>query len=61
MKKIALIKNSVVVNVAVWDGASSWNPGDQYVKVDVTNISVSPGDLYDPKTGSFSKAPRDGD
>lgn len=26
MKRIAMIRNSVVENIAVWDGVSSWKP-----------------------------------
>lgn len=34
MKRIAVIKNGAVINIAVWDGVSVWSPsGDQTVDV----------------------------
>lgn len=35
MRRIAIIENGKVVNIAVWDGVSVWNPDAQ--TVDVTN------------------------
>ncbi len=35
MKRIAMIKESVVVNIALWDGETEWNP-EGFILVDVT-------------------------
>lgn len=58
MKKIAMILNGVVVNVSIWDGIVVWNPGNQYVLVDVTNLDPQPAIdwLYD---GSNFSPPTD--
>lgn len=47
MKKIALIRNGTVENIAVWDGISEWNPGKEYELVDVTETAVGIGYTYD--------------
>jgi hypothetical protein len=36
MKKIAMIRNGIVENVAIWDGISPWNPTD-FELVEVTD------------------------
>lgn len=47
MKRVALILNGRVENVALWDGESVWSWGS-YIAVDVTDLPiVSPGWLYD--------------
>lgn len=46
MKRIAMIKNGVVQNVALWDGTSEWSPSD-FTLVEVTDLSeVGPGFIY---------------
>lgn len=48
MKRIAMIKDGTVVNISVWDGVSPWNPGSQYVLVDITDLPhVDIGFTYD--------------
>jgi hypothetical protein len=37
MKKIAMILNGSVYNIAAWDGLSVWLPGEQFTLVDVTD------------------------
>lgn len=47
MKRIAMIKDNVVENVAALANDSLWNPGSEYVLVDVTKEpNVSSGMLY---------------
>lgn len=46
MRNIALVLDGIVVAIAVWDGESHWNPGEQYTLLDVTDYDVSPGDEY---------------
>lgn len=46
MKRIALIKNGIVQSIAVWDGTSLWNPGENFILIDVTDIFCGPGFLY---------------
>lgn len=36
MKRVALMKDGRVVNIALWDGIKTWNPGEDYQLVDVT-------------------------
>ena len=44
---MAMVLNGVVQEVAVWDGITPWNPGDQYFLVDVTdNPKVESGYIY---------------
>lgn len=38
MRRIAIIEFGIVINIASWDGELEWNPGDQYLLVDVTDI-----------------------
>jgi hypothetical protein len=54
MQKIAMILNDVVVNIAVWDGVSLWQP-EGYTLVDLTHQpQVDMGYRYDAGTGLFS-------
>ena len=47
MKRIALINNGVVENVALWDGITAWNP-EGFLLIDITdNPDVDKGWLYD--------------
>lgn len=46
MKKIAMIKNGVVENIALWDDVSTWEP-EGYELVDVTSIQCDIGFLYE--------------
>lgn len=47
MRKIAMIRAGVVVNTAVWDGESEWEPLG-FVLVDITDDpEVSIGWTYD--------------
>lgn len=56
MKRMAMIKDGMVYDIAVWDGVSPWNPG--YLLVDVTDKpEVKIGDLYDGE--NFTPAPQD--
>ena len=38
MRRIAMVANGIVVEVAVWDGESLWTPGEQFKLVDVTDM-----------------------
>lgn len=50
--KIAIIEGGIVVNIAIWDGQSAWNPGN-FTYVDVTDVpNVCIGASYDGE--SFS-------
>lgn len=43
-----MIQNNVVVNIVVWDGIAEWNPGSQFILVDITNNpEVSTAFIYD--------------
>lgn len=43
-----MILDGVVDNIALWDGITEWNPGDQYILVDITNNpSADIGNTYD--------------
>lgn len=54
-KKMAMIKDGVVANVALWDGVSKWQP-QGYTLIDVTNKPyVAPGYKY--IDGTFSSPP----
>lgn len=48
--RIALVKNGVVDNIAEWDGQAAWNPGDEYTKVNVDEITCEIGYTYDGET-----------
>lgn len=54
MYRYAVIKDSKVINVVIWDGVSNWSPekGCIVVKNELCNI----GDSYSPKNG-FKPAP----
>lgn len=53
MKRIAMVKDGVVDNIAAWDGISDWNP-EGYQLIDISDKpSVDIGDLYDGS--NFSK------
>lgn len=45
--RYAIVKDGVVINVALWDGKSEWDPGEgcHPVQSDTANI----GDTYDGK------------
>ena len=34
--RIAMIKDGIVLNIAIWDGVSNWDPGG-YLLVDITD------------------------
>ena len=58
IKRIAIIENGVVVNVALWDGVTTWNP--RGTTVDVTDKpSVGPRWTYDG--ADFIAPPRPAD
>lgn len=42
---MAMIKNGIVENIAIWDGVAEWHP-EGYDLVDVTEINCHIGDLY---------------
>ena len=46
MKTMALIRDGVVANIAKWDGVSEWNPGEEFMMVDATDVSVGIGWVY---------------
>lgn len=51
-KRMAMIKNGVVINIALWDGASSWHPSGVSL-VDVTsNRAVDIGSTCSKCDGS---------
>lgn len=55
MKRMAMIQDGVVFNIAVWDGISTWDPGVPVV--DVTDMpQVDIGYLYDGQ--NFTAAPQ---
>ena len=55
MKRIAMIKDNVVENISVWDGVTEWNPGPEWMLVDITDQpQVGIGWLYNPNTQTFS-------
>jgi hypothetical protein len=37
MKRIAMIEDGQVVNIAMWDGETLWNVGDEFTLIDVTD------------------------
>lgn len=43
MHIVAMIINGIVVNLAVWDGITPWNPGDEYTLVDIMDNSNGVG------------------
>jgi len=47
--RMAIIKNGVVTNIAVWDGVSEWEPDGDAV-VDVSDLRVGIGYTYDGET-----------
>lgn len=47
MKKIAMVKNNVVVNVSIWDTTTEWNPGKDFRLFDVTEHEVGIGDILE--------------
>jgi len=53
MKRIAMIKDGVVENICIWDGISVWNPGDNYLLIDVTQIPCEIGWISN-QDGTFS-------
>lgn len=57
MKRIAMVKDGIVENIAVWDGRAEWNPSG-YELIDVTGLSVDIGWNYD---GENFNAPVEGE
>lgn len=55
MKRIAMIVNGMVANIAVWDGLSTWEPGG-FELIDITDnpLPISMNWLFDPATQTFS-------
>lgn len=48
MKRMAMLQNGVVENIAEWDGVAVWHPGLQYTLVDITSQpQVDIGWTYD--------------
>jgi hypothetical protein len=37
MRIMAMIQSNIVVNIALWDGISQWDPGPEYELIDVTS------------------------
>lgn len=61
MFRIAMIKDGIVDNVAVWAGETQWYNTMQaqgYLLIDVSNIVCGPGYLY--ANGVFSAPPTEG-
>ena len=59
MKTIAMIKNGLVENTALWDGVCKWNPGEEFTLVEVTGTTIGPGWTYDGE--NFTAPPREPD
>jgi len=57
MYLFAIISNGVVVNIAVWDKVSAWNPGSQYTLVEITNITPQPSIGYTYDGTNFTAPP----
>ena len=53
MRKFAIILDGIVENVAIWDGVTPWNPGDEYTIVEVTDIFCDIGYIYN-ENGFFN-------
>lgn len=51
MQRIALIESGVVINIAIWDGVSVWNPTG-YIEVNITGTHVDMGWTYNGTTFS---------
>lgn len=43
MQTIIMIQNSIVSNMAVWDGVTTWNPGSQYTLIPLTDQVCTDG------------------
>lgn len=53
MKRIAMIQDGVVSNIAIWDGVTEWSP-EGFLLIDITNSpEVSIGCIYS-EDGSWS-------
>lgn len=52
MKRIAMIKDGVVQNIALWDGEAPWSP-EGFILIDVTDMNVGPDFTY--ADGVFSE------
>ena len=50
-------KDNKVVNVVIWEGAE-WLPPRDHLVVNCPDGRCDIGDIYDPKTNSFSKPPQ---
>lgn len=61
MKRIALIVNGIVANIAVWDGISMWEP-EGFELIDITDnlLPISLDWLYDSVTQIFSSPQAEG-
>lgn len=61
MKRIAMIVNGLVANIAVWDGESIWEP-EGFALIDITDnpLPISPDWLYDAVTQIFSRPQAEG-
>lgn len=55
LKRVAIVKNNIVTNVAVWDGVSPWNPGADATLIDITDEKIGNGDELNPVTKKFSR------
>lgn len=56
MKKIAIIKDGIVQNIAIWDESSDWEPSAD-ILVDVTGMFVGPGFSWDGENFSAPVEP----
>lgn len=54
MRTIAMLMNNIVINIAIWDGVSQWNPGNQYTLIDVTHTIPQPGPGWTYNGTSFT-------
>jgi hypothetical protein len=50
----ALVKDAIVENVIVWDGASDWSPPADCILVETTNIDPAPGPGWTYADGVFT-------
>ena len=58
VKKFAVVKNNIVENVIVFDGDPQWDPENNEIFVDVTDIFVDLGFTYN-EDGTFSAPPEE--
>ena len=58
VKRFAVVKNNIVENVIVFDRDPQWDPENNEIFVEVTNIFVDLGFIYN-EDGTFSPPPKE--